>query len=182
MIKTFIKSIEQNSAVIKYINDFMADVIKENERKWAEYDNSCNAAYKKVQAIVTNNFVEMFNDTFYCKVDKYGIPENGFTPVENRKRGNIKKDWLKMHLWNLIYDILHNGCYVGIEKINGKWENIVDNDRHFVRTDKFFGVFLLDYKMEQMFPYDDERFRNYRRFVRLRIKLNSPNSEWIKIV
>lgn len=181
MNNLFLESVKQNGIIKKQIDDFMADVIKENERKWAEYDKSCNVAYEKAQAIVNTKFVETFNDTFYCEVDKYGLPD-GFTPVENRKRGNIKKDWLKIYIWNLIYDILHNGCYVGIEKINGKWENIVDNDRHFVRTDKFFGVFLIDYKMEQMFPYDDERFRNYRRFTRLRIKLNSPNGEWIKAI
>lgn len=159
----------------------MEDVIKKNERKWAEYDKECREVYNKTQSIVKNAFVEQFNDIFYCEVDKHGIP-NGFTPVEERKRGNIKKDWLKMHLWNLIDDLLHNGCHVGIAKIDNKWENIIDDSKHFVRTDKFFGVFLLDYKLEQMFPFDEERFKNFRKFTRLRIKLNSPQSEWIKIV
>ena len=154
----------------------------ENEHKWAEYDKECNEAYTKAKAIVTTNFVETFNDTFFCKVDKHGIPVDGFVPKEGCKRGTIKNDWLKIHIWNLIYDLLQNGCHIGIKKINDKWENVVDEDRHFVRTDKFYGVFLLDYKLEQMFPNDEERFRNYRKFTRLRIKLNSPNSEWIKVI
>lgn len=160
----------------------MKENIKENERKWEEYATLCNETYKKAQSIVTTKFVEEFNDTFYCEVDKHGIPERGFTPVENRARGSIKKDWLKIHIWNLIYDLFQTGCYVEIQKINEKWENISDDSRHFVRTDKFYGVFLLDYKMEQMYPNDEPRFRNYRQFTRLRIKLNTPNSEWIKII
>lgn len=160
----------------------MEEKIQENERKWEEYDKACNEAYTKAQAIITTNFVETFNDTFYCKVDKYGIPVDGFIPKEGYKRGDIKKDWLKIYIYNLIYDLFQIGCVVGIEKINGKWDNVVDDSRHFVRTDKFYGVFLLDYKMEQMFPNDDARFRNFRKFTRLRIKLNSPSSEWIKVI
>lgn len=156
--------------------------IQENKNKWAEYDRCSNETYRKAQGIVNNNFVESFNDVFCCETDKHGIPINGFTPREGFERGNIKKEWLKMHLWNLVYDLLHTGCYVGVREINGKWENAIDDSRHFVRTDKFFGVFLLDYKMEQMYPNDDSRFRNYRRFTRLRIKLNSPKSEWITVI
>lgn len=158
------------------------EIIKENEQKIFEYETERTSIFRKVQSIVNRNFVEEFNHTFYCDIWKHGIPESHFIPVEKFKYGNIKADWLKIHLYNLIYDLLSNGCNVGIEKINNKWENIVDEDRHFVRTDKFYGVFLLDYKMEQMFPNTLERFKNMRRFTRLRIKLNSPNSQWIKIV
>lgn len=156
--------------------------IKDNEAKYIEYDMECNAVYRKAQSIVTNSFVDSFNDIFYCEVDRNGIPLDGFTPKEGTKRGNIKKDWLKIHLYNLLYDLYHEGCNIGIDRINGRWVNIVDEGRHFVRTDKFFGLFLFDYKMEQMFPNAAERFRTYRRFTRLRIKLNSPKSEWIKII
>lgn len=158
------------------------EIIKDNEQKIFEYETERTSIFRKVQSIVNRNFVEEFNHTFYCDIWKNGIPESHFTPVEKFKYGNIKADWLKIHLYNLIYDLLSNGCNVGIEKINNKWENIVDEDRHFVRTDKFYGVFLLDYKMEQMYPNDDLRFRNCRRFTRLRIKLNTPNSEWIKVI
>ena len=158
------------------------EIIQENERRIVEYETMRTEVFKKVQSIVNRNFVEEFNHTFYCDIWKLGIPESNFTPVEKFKYGSIKADWLKMHLYNLIYDILSNGCNVGINKIDSKWENIVDTDRHFLRTDKFYGVFLLDYKMEQMFPDAHERFKNMRRFTRLRIKLNAPNSEWIKIV
>lgn len=158
------------------------EIIKDNEQKIFEYETERTSIFRKVKSIVNRNFVEEFNHTFYCDIWKHGIPESHFTPVEKFKYGNIKADWLKIHLDNLIYDLLSNGCNVGIEKINGKWENIVYEDRHFVRTDKFYGVFLLDYKMEQMFPNAPERFKNMRRFTRLRIKLNSPNSQWIKIV
>ena len=99
----------------------MEEKIQENERKWEEYDKACNEAYTKAQAIITTNFVETFNDTFYCKVDKYGIPVDGFIPKEGYKRGDIKKDWLKIYIYNLIYDLFQIGCVVGIEKINGKW-------------------------------------------------------------
>jgi hypothetical protein len=158
------------------------EIIQENERRIVEYETHRTEVFKKVQSIVNRNFIEEFNHTFYCDVWKHGIPEGCFTPVEKFKYGIIKADWLKIHLYNLIYDILSNGCNIGIKKIDSKWENVVDTDRHFVRTDKFFGVFLLDYKMEQMFPDAPERFKNMLRFTRLRIKLNSPNSEWIKIV
>lgn len=160
----------------------MNNEISENEKKITEYERHRTEVFRKAQSIVNRNFVEEFNHTFYCDIWKHGIPSRDFSPVEGFKYGNIKADWLKLHLYNLVYDLFSNGCNVGIEKINEKWENIVDTDRHFVRTDKFFGVFLLDYKMEQMYPNDDLRFRNYRRFTRLRIKLNSPNSEWIKVI
>lgn len=39
----------------------------ENEHKWAEYDKECNEAYTKAKAIVTTNFVETFNDTFFAR-------------------------------------------------------------------------------------------------------------------
>lgn len=158
------------------------EIIQENERRIVEYETHRTEVFRKAQAIVNRNFVEEFNHTFYCDIWKLGIPEGNFTPVERFKYGSIKADWLKIHLYNLVYDILSNGCNIGIKKIDGKWENVVDTDRHFVRTDKFFGVFLLDYKMEQMFPDAPERFKNMLRFTRLRIKLNSPNSEWIKII
>lgn len=156
--------------------------IIENEKKIVEYETHRTDVFRKVQSIVNHNFVEEFNHTFYCDIWKHGIPESHFAPVEKFKYGSIKADWLKIHLYNLIYDLFQSGCNVGIAKINEKWENIVDTDRHFVRTDKFYGVFLLDYKMEQMYPNDDLRFRNCRRFTRLRIKLNTPNSEWIKVI
>lgn len=151
------------------------------EKMWQEYDMYFHDACRKAQSIVNNKFVETFNDIFYCEVDKYGIP-NEFSPRDGFARGNIKKTWLKDHIWNLIYDLHQYGFYVGVEKINGKWENIVDVDRHFVRTDKYYGVFLLDYKFEQMFDSEDLRFKHYRKLTRLRIKLNTPNSEWIKVI
>jgi hypothetical protein len=160
----------------------MNDEIRENEKKISEYETHRTDVYRKAQSIVNRNFVEEFNHTFYCDIWKHGIPASNFTPVEGFKYGNIKGDWLKLHLYNLVYDLFSNGCNVGIAKIDERWENIIDTDRHFVRTDKFYGVFLLDYKMEQMYPNDDLRFRNYRRFTRLRIKLNTPNSEWIKVI
>lgn len=160
----------------------MQSEIMENEKKWAMYDNACEEVYRKAKSVVgSNKFIDEFNDTFSCEVDKHGIPD-GFYPATPMKRGNIKRDWLKSYIWNLIYDLFQNGCHIGIKKINDKWENVVDEDRHFVRTDKFYGVFLLDYKLEQMFPNDEKRFRNFRKFTRLRIKLNTPNSEWIKVI
>lgn len=159
------------------------DYLQDNKDKWLAYDKCSNETLRKAQAIVTNTFIEKFNDTFICETDKHGIPINGFTPREGIKRGNIKKDWMKNYIWNLVYDLLQTGCFTGIEEINGKWDNIIDVSKYFVRTDKFYGIFLFDYKMEQMFPGDDNlRFRHYRRFTRLRIKLNSPNSEWITII
>jgi hypothetical protein len=156
--------------------------IKENERRIVEYETMRTEVFKKVQSIVNRNFVEEFNHTFYCDIWKHGIPEGNFTPVENFKYGSIKADWLKSYLYDLVYDLLNYGCNIGIEKVYNKWESIVDTDKHFVRTDKFFGVFLLDYKMEQMFPDAPNCFKSMLCFTRLRIKLNSPNSEWIKII
>ena len=156
--------------------------IQENERRIVEYETMRTEVFKKVQSIVNRNFVEEFNHTFYSDIWKHGIPEGNFTPVEIFKYGSIKADWLKIHLYNLVYDLLSYGCNIGVEKINNKWDSIVDIDRHFVRTDKFYGVFLLDYKMEQMFPDAPICFNNMLRFTRLRIKINSPNSEWIKII
>lgn len=160
----------------------MNNEISENEKKIVEYETHRAEVFRKVQSIVNRNFVEEFNHTFYCDIWKHGIPEGDFTPIEKFKYGSIKADWLKIHLYNLVYDLFSSGCNVRIEKINEKWENVVDTDMHFVRTDKFYGVFLLDYKMEQMFPDAPARFKNMRKFTRLRIKLNSPNSQWIKIV
>lgn len=160
----------------------MNNEISENEKKIIAFEQHRTEVFEKAQSIVNRNFVETFNHTFYCEVEKHGIPVDGFTHVEGFKYGTIKADWLKIHLYNLIYDLFQTGCFIGVEKLNEKWDNIIDDSRHFCRTDKYYGVFLLDYKMEQMFPEDEHRFRNMRRFTRLRIKLNHPNSEWIKII
>lgn len=160
----------------------MQSEIMENEKKWAMYDNACEEVYRKAKSVVgSNKFIDEFNDTFSCEVDKHGIPD-GFEPATPMKRGNIKRDWLKAYIWNLIYDLIQNGTHVGIQKINERWKNICDEDMHHVRTDKFYGLFLLDYKLEKMFSDADTRFQNYRKFVRLRIKLNAPNKELIKVI
>lgn len=184
---TLLKEIEKSLIEIIYtpqecgIYKEYKKTVEYNEKKIIAYDTECQKIFNKIRNVVNASFVDEFNETFYTNFNKVLMIPDEFEPATIMKKGCIKKDWLVMFLNNIIYDLFQNGLNVRIDKIEDKWIEVRDEDNHFLRKDKFYGVFLLDYKMEMMFP-DSDGFKNCCRFTRLRIKLNSPKSEWKIIV
>lgn len=48
----------------------MNNEISENEKKIIAFEQHRTEVFKKAQSIVNRNFVDAFNHTFYCEVEK----------------------------------------------------------------------------------------------------------------
>lgn len=154
---------------------------KYNEDMLRLKDENRSNLSERIKAVVNNDFVNAFNNTFCFKTDNLKLPYD-FEPATLTRKGTIGKEWLRYIIEGLlIEDLLQNGVNERIIKVNDQWVNETNVDRHYVVKDKFFGIFLFDYKMERMFP-EAKNFAHTYKFTRLRIKFNSPLAEWITII
>jgi hypothetical protein len=155
--------------------------IEDNETMQRIFDEYRKKLNSIVRLLVNPKFVDEFNDAFCFKSDSDGLPYD-FEPATLTKKGTMKRDVLISIINDmLIHDIMCHGVNVGIEKINDQWVEVKDDDKMFVVKDKFYGIFLFDYKMDRLFP-ESEGWKHAYKFTRLRIKLNSPKSEWKSII